>query len=99
MRSLAFGLSVRSRRLNVEITHQSARYLLTAGEPLQIVHHGTPQTLAAGEPQSLAIPPLVHGRPRPSQPPGRSPAARLTTRKSERRAGMIRYFWPVACRE
>ena len=73
MRSLAFGLSVRSRRLRVEITHQSARYLLTAGEPLEIVHHGTPQTLATGETQELAIPDLVPRRPRPSQPPGRAP--------------------------
>jgi alpha,alpha-trehalose phosphorylase len=81
IRRLAFGLAVRARRLSVEITHPSARYLLTAGEPLEIAHHGTRLTLTSGEAQELAIPALVQ-RPRPAQPPGRSPVARLTTDRS-----------------
>ncbi len=81
LRSLAFGVTVRSRRLSVEITHQSARYLLVAGESLEMVHHGIRQTLATGEAQQLAIPDLVPG-PRPSQPVGRSPAPRLITEKT-----------------
>ena len=40
---------IRARRLRVEITHAAARYLLVDGEPLEIVHHGTPLRLVAGE--------------------------------------------------
>ena len=78
---LAFGLTLRARRLSVEITHPSARYLLAEGEPLEIVHHQTQLTLVSGEPQEHPIPRLA-GRPRPTQPPGRSPAPRLVAKKS-----------------
>ncbi len=81
IRRLAFGLTVRGRRLNVEITHPTARYLLTEGEPLEIMHHGSRLMLASGDPQEHPIPELVPG-PRPRQPPGRSPAQRLVTAKS-----------------
>ena len=76
---LAFSLLIRGQRLRVEVNHSSARYLLEDGEPLEIAHHGEPVKLAPGKPQDRpisAIPP----RPRPAQPPGREPAARLEQR-------------------
>jgi alpha,alpha-trehalose phosphorylase len=75
---LAFGVVVRARRLRVEVTHSSARYLLADGEPLEITHHGTRLRLAAGNPQEHPLP-SVPQLPRPSQPPGRSPARRLAS--------------------
>ena len=76
---LAFSLLIRGQRLRVEVNHASARYLLEDGEPLEIGHHGDPVKLTAGVPQDrpiAAIPP----KPRPRQPPGREPAARLEQR-------------------
>jgi alpha,alpha-trehalose phosphorylase len=76
---LAFSLLIRGQRLRVEVNHASARYLLEDGGPLEIAHHGEPVKLLAGKPQDRpisAIPP----RPRPAQPPGREPAARLEQR-------------------
>jgi alpha,alpha-trehalose phosphorylase len=75
---LAFSIIVRARRLRVEITHSSARYLLVDGEPLTIVHHGAQVELTAGAPQQRPIVSLAP-RQRPSQPAGRSPVSRLTT--------------------
>jgi alpha,alpha-trehalose phosphorylase len=76
---LAFSLLIRGQRLRVEVNHASARYLLEDGEPLEIAHHGEPVKLTPGKPQDRtisAIPP----RPRPPQPLGREPAARLEQR-------------------
>jgi alpha,alpha-trehalose phosphorylase len=72
---LAFSLSIRSRRLRVEITHTQASYTLAGGDPLIIMHHGQAVSLPAGEPQAMPIP-AAPARPRPSQPPGREPARR-----------------------
>jgi hypothetical protein len=72
---LAFTLFIRGRRLRVEITHAQATYALADGDPLQILHHGQPVTLAAGKPEPRPILPAP-SRPRPSQPPGREPARR-----------------------
>jgi alpha,alpha-trehalose phosphorylase len=75
---LAFTLFIRGRRLRVEITHTEARYALADGDPLEILHHGQPVRLSAGQPQTrpiLAVPP----RTRPSQPPGREPVHRQPT--------------------
>jgi alpha,alpha-trehalose phosphorylase len=76
---LAFSLLIRGQRLRVEVNHASARYLLEDGEPLEIGHHGDPVKLLAGKPQDRKISPIPP-RPRPSQPPGREPAARLIQR-------------------
>ena len=76
---LAFSLLIRGQRLRVEVNHASARYLLEDGKQLEIAHHGKRVKLSAGKPEERpidAIPP----RPRPSQPPGREPVARLEQR-------------------
>ena len=73
---LAFSLLIRGQRLRVEVNHASARYLLEDGEPLEIGHHGDPVKLTAGVPQERPIA-AIPVRPRPRQPPGREPAARL----------------------
>jgi alpha,alpha-trehalose phosphorylase len=78
---LAFGIIVRSRRLRIEITRTSATYLLTAGEPLEITHYGTPLQLAVGVPAEHRVPHLPQ-RPRPSQPPGREPVSRLLSKQN-----------------
>jgi alpha,alpha-trehalose phosphorylase len=72
---IAFTVTIRGRPLRVEVTHGKARYVLTEGEPLEIVHHGEPLTVSPGEPQERPIPaPQVS--PRPRQPRGREPARR-----------------------
>jgi len=72
---LAFNLFLRGQRLQVEITHDSARYRVAGGAPLMITHHGQPSCVTADEPLELPIPPIVV-RPAPAQPPGRAPAHR-----------------------
>jgi alpha,alpha-trehalose phosphorylase len=72
---LAFTIVLQGRRLRVEIRHKSARYLLEEGEALEIRHHGTTVTLAAGKPSVhpiLEITPRARAR----QPAGREPARR-----------------------
>ena len=75
---LAFTLFIGGRRLRVEVTHAQARYILTGGDPLEILHHGQPVTLSAGKPHVRPIP-AAPSRPRPSQPPGREPVHRPPT--------------------
>ncbi len=71
---LTFTVVLRGRPLRVEVTPGSVTYILDGeGPPLGITHHGTPVTLAAGQPETRDIPPLP-ARPRPVQPPGREPA-------------------------
>jgi alpha,alpha-trehalose phosphorylase len=72
---LAFTVLIRGQRLRVEVTHSTARYLLTDGERLTILHHGKPVNLAAGKQLARSIP-AAPSRPRPSQPPGRAPVHR-----------------------
>jgi alpha,alpha-trehalose phosphorylase len=72
---LAFGICFRDRRLRVEVEHAQARYILRAGEPLEVVHHGEKLTVAADGPQTRPIPPPPQRDP-PRQPPGRAPARR-----------------------
>jgi alpha,alpha-trehalose phosphorylase len=75
IKSLAFGLSYRGARLLVEVGHESARYTLRGGEPLELHHHGERVTLSAGASATLEIPRLA-ARKAPSQPPGRAPTRR-----------------------
>jgi alpha,alpha-trehalose phosphorylase len=72
---LTFTVLIRGRRLRVEVTSAVARYLVTDGEPLGILHHGKNVRLLPGKPRVCAIP-AAPVRPRPSQPPGREPARR-----------------------
>jgi alpha,alpha-trehalose phosphorylase len=46
----AFTLHPGGRTLRVEVTGTAASYSLADGEPIQIVHHGTPVTVLPGEP-------------------------------------------------
>ncbi|HEX5165780.1 MAG TPA: glycosyl hydrolase family 65 protein [Thermomicrobiales bacterium] len=55
---LAFRLLFRGRRIHVDINSDHARYELLAGDPLEIVHHGQPFTLAMDAPQTLPYPAL-----------------------------------------
>ncbi len=73
---LAFAVTVQGRRLRVQVTDSSASYLLTEGDPLEILHYGEPLTVSISEPIVLQVPPL-RVRPEPAQPPGRAPAPRL----------------------
>jgi alpha,alpha-trehalose phosphorylase len=72
---LAFTLLIRGQRLRVEVTDASARYLLTSGKPLRILHHGDEVTLQPGKRRVCKVP-AAPARPRPSPPPGREPARR-----------------------
>jgi len=69
---LAFRMEFQGRRLQVEVTRESASYVLNTGEPLASQHHGTPITIATGEPVHYDIPKLEPAA-APSPPPGREP--------------------------
>jgi alpha,alpha-trehalose phosphorylase len=72
---LAFHLQIRGRCLKVEITSTEASYVLTDGEPLAVLHHGSKLTVTTDKPKVAPISQL-QPRPRPSQPPGREPVHR-----------------------
>jgi alpha,alpha-trehalose phosphorylase len=72
---LCFGVTFRGRRLRIEVTQTEASYTLSAGEDLEVHHHGEAITLTADKPVKR---PIAHLPPRdpPSQPKGRAPAQR-----------------------
>jgi alpha,alpha-trehalose phosphorylase len=72
---MEFRVQWRGRRLRVDVGDSEATYELTAGEALEITHHGERVTVAPGEPLSLDVPPAA-SRPEPQQPPGREPRRR-----------------------
>jgi len=75
---LAFNLKYQGRRVSAEITRSTAKYSITDGEPIEIMHDGERVTLAADKPVTrpmTAVPP----RTRPSQPTGREPLHRRPT--------------------
>jgi alpha,alpha-trehalose phosphorylase len=78
---LAFRLTVRGRRLHVEVTDGTATYTLTEGDELEVAHHGERLTVRAGEPVTRDVPRRPE-LPRPSQPPGREPRRREPRRRS-----------------
>jgi alpha,alpha-trehalose phosphorylase len=78
---LAFRLSFHGRCIKVEIDHESARYTLLNGDPLEITHHGSPLEIRTGTPLDRPIP-AVPARPAPRQPPGRAPARRRPSRRT-----------------
>ncbi|ORI20436.1 family 65 glycosyl hydrolase [Rhodococcus sp. 1163] len=77
---LAFTLFLRGQRLYVEVTQGSARYSLTDGAPMDVVHHGHPAQVIAGQPLQLPIPHPTP-RPTPTQPAGRAPVHRRLRRR------------------
>ncbi len=73
---VTFRLTVRGRRLRVDITPAVATYELLEGEPLAFAHHGEELIVSVDGPVERKIPPLVP-RPRPPQPQGREPGSIL----------------------
>jgi alpha,alpha-trehalose phosphorylase len=69
---LRFRLVYRGRRLCVDIRPDEARYELLAGEPLEVLHHGLPITLAPASPQTCSCP-APPEPPAVRPPPGRAP--------------------------
>jgi alpha,alpha-trehalose phosphorylase len=60
------------------VTQEQATYVLLAGAPIEIGHHGKVITVSADGPVTEAVPPAVSCA-SPSQPPGRAPARRGKT--------------------
>ncbi|HWI09463.1 MAG TPA: glycosyl hydrolase family 65 protein [Solirubrobacteraceae bacterium] len=69
---LSFRMIYRGRRLCVTVANSEVRYELLDGEALALRHHGEDLTLRPGAPEVREVPPVPQ-RPRPAQPPGRSP--------------------------
>ncbi|MEU6064635.1 glycosyl hydrolase family 65 protein [Streptomyces sp. NPDC047082] len=69
---VAFTVTVRGRRLKVDIGPANARYVLEEGDPLEVLHHGEPMTVTTDKPLDRPVPP-VPARPEPQQPRGRRP--------------------------
>jgi alpha,alpha-trehalose phosphorylase len=74
---LTFRLCFRGRRLLIEVRPKHATYSLRQGAPLEIFHYGEQATLAAREPLTRPIPPVL-ARETPKQPPGREPTRRVS---------------------
>ncbi|WP_427017357.1 glycoside hydrolase family 65 protein [Pseudarthrobacter sp. P1] len=77
---LTVALCVRDRRLSVEITPHTTTYRLHDGDPLRLLHDGTPLTVTCATPVTRPTPatPDHHEPTRgaPTQPRGRAPARR-----------------------
>jgi alpha,alpha-trehalose phosphorylase len=72
---LAVALSVKHRRLRIEVTSDTTTYSLFDGEPLQILHDGEPVSLSLGNP--IIRPTRKMPRPEPlTQPRNREPLRR-----------------------
>ena len=72
---LAFRVSFRGRRLQVEVRHDRASYSLVDGSPLEITHHGERIELGRDGPVVRPIA-RIHAGETPGQPPGREPVPR-----------------------
>ena len=71
---LAIAVSVRQRRLRIEVTPDTTTYRLVAGDPLEILHDGERVRVAAEHPlfrPTRSVPPSDP----PTQPSGRRPRA------------------------
>ncbi|HUA28476.1 MAG TPA: glycosyl hydrolase family 65 protein [Streptosporangiaceae bacterium] len=75
---LAFNLMYRGRRISAEMTRGTAKYSMSDGEPIEIMHDGEKLTLAADKPLSRPMA-VIPPRPRPRQPAGREPMHRRPT--------------------
>jgi len=64
---LCLSLVIRGRMLTLEIRDEEAVYRLSAGEPIELLHHGR-QLKVGADPVAAAIPPLAEPGPRPQQP-------------------------------
>ena len=75
---LSFGMVVAGRRLRVTVSQTEASYSFAEGEPLEISHHGQPDTVSSGTVLTLPIPPRRDPGPSPTQPAGRAPSRRTS---------------------
>ncbi len=74
---LAFPLSARGNRLDIEVDRKEARYTLAAdADPLPVTHFGEPVPLEPGKAVAMPIPAPPRLDP-PSQPAGRVPERRV----------------------
>jgi alpha,alpha-trehalose phosphorylase len=73
---LALKVSLRGRRLGIDVNAEAATYTLLDGEPMRIAHHGQPITASLGNKVSCAIPPAPGLPAQPTQPKGRVPSRR-----------------------
>ena len=73
---VTFKLVYRGTRLQVVMTTDSATYTLLVGSAVDLTHHGEPFALTGSAPVTRPIPPAPQ-RPRPTQPPGREPMAKM----------------------
>ena len=87
---LAFRISLRRRRLAVDIRAAAATYTLLDGEPMTVAHHGQPLAVSLNNPVVCQIPDAAVASPAPTQPPGRRPARRHPTEGSEGAKGCER---------
>jgi alpha,alpha-trehalose phosphorylase len=65
---LAFHIYIWGRCLRVEITEGDATYVMLAGEPMSICHHGDVIMLVTGSPTRCPIPDTP-AQPSPKRPP------------------------------
>ncbi|HWV35115.1 MAG TPA: glycosyl hydrolase family 65 protein [Thermomicrobiales bacterium] len=67
---VCFRLTYQQRHIKITIEHNTARYELISGEPMEIIHHGVtvqlstdaPQTRTWADPPNLPDPPSPYGR-------------------------------------
>jgi alpha,alpha-trehalose phosphorylase len=77
---LTFRICFRGRRLLIDVRPKHATYSLRQGAPLEIFHYGEQATLAAREPLTRPIPPVL-ARETPKHPPGRELARRVSAKR------------------
>ena len=85
LRRMALCLTFRGRLLRVEFDHQSVRYSLTEGDPVNILHDGDPVMLIRGASVTRGMP-QVPSPPPVRQPEGRAPERRSSHQRAERTA-------------
>ncbi|MET9340430.1 glycosyl hydrolase family 65 protein [Nonomuraea sp. NPDC003804] len=73
---LGFTIVMRGSRLAVRVDQGSATYTLLDGDPLPLLHHGKPITVAHGSPVTCPVPAPPPATAAPRQPRGREPARR-----------------------
>jgi alpha,alpha-trehalose phosphorylase len=72
---LCFRVMWRGQTLRVTVNHETVRYEVLSGPPLQLVHFGQPVPVDPDTPVDRPIPAMQAG-PRPAQPAGREPVRR-----------------------
>jgi alpha,alpha-trehalose phosphorylase len=72
---LTFNIKWRGSHLRVVVTPEEATYTCMHGDPVNLLHHGTPVVVDSDKPVTMSIP-AAPIRPEPTQPVGRRPARR-----------------------